>query len=482
MSTIGIEIHASPALASRLDRLTPGVPAEHVAALRTALAALVTPGGRVALVQADGDAPALRQTSFDSLAPGAPLPWPDGRFDVILVCHADGRIEPLTLLADAYARLGEAGHLVFLDDFRTPAPRATTDQTPRADHVIRAARRAGFELVDDLTWPHTPTHETRLMTLRRAGPPRWQLRPFRPDDKPAIQALFTHTFGTTMSDALWAWKYGEGRGFGIAAWAGDDAVGFLGGFVRTARWRDRELMFLQLGEAMVRKDFRGSLVYRDLTASWYERTSGYQEAGPLAYGFVAARHGARTTRWGIVSRVTEIQQIVWPMGVPRHFEPFRRRRLSWPRDAAAVDGLWRMMQHDLADQVVGVRDAAYLQHRFLDHPDIAYEVYVVERERSRRAEGVFVLKRHGEFTVLVDVVAPLARLPVLVRQALRIATAAGKPLMSWVDAGHAPLFTDTGGIPESFELDVVSTDGPFRREEVTNPALWWLLMGDFDYL
>jgi hypothetical protein len=134
--------------------------------------------------------------------------------------------------------------------------------------------------------------------------------------------------------------------------------------------------------------------------------------------------------------------------------------------------------------VVGVRDAAWLQHRYFGRPGLAYDVVYLRRRWTRRPVGLVVLRRHERHLEVLDLVGPPSAFPALIALARQRAAEAGlERVECWVTASHLhllsaidpPSFTAT---PMGITVPAnVHTPGPV--EDLKDR--WFLLAGDADF-
>jgi hypothetical protein len=124
-----------------------------------------------------------------------------------------------------------------------------------------------------------------------------------------------------------------------------------------------------------------------------------------------------------------------------------------------------------------------VRHRYLEHPHKKYELLLVSRRFSGQPLGIIVLYRDEAVCKLLDIIAPLRQIPLLIRQARRIAGHWGaKTLSLWITENFVSLFSRAGG--ELHPLDIriphcIWYEGP-PVEAVRNK--WWLMGGDTDFL
>lgn len=213
---------------------------DQAAAVLAALPPAVCAGALITLPNASptpgaGEVHALQATDT--------LPWPAAPLDVVVVADALWSLEPLALLNQAFDHLADGARLVVLGEFSVRRTRFEYEPLPLVGHFVAQAERAGFELVEPQALPPAGAAERGrfLLVFERGAAPRWRLHTLRPEDAPAMRRLFEAAFGHPMSQALWEWKYGDGRGHAVWCAAGGEMVGHLGLMRRTAIWQGEQI-------------------------------------------------------------------------------------------------------------------------------------------------------------------------------------------------------------------------------------------------
>lgn len=149
---------------------------------------------------------------------------------------------------------------------------------------------------------------------------------------------------------------------------------------------------------------------------------------------------------------------------------------------AAVDRLWAEMAAALSHQIVGVRDFNYLKRRYLEHPTISYRIFLASSRLTSMPFGVLVVRELDGELELLDIVAPPARIPALVKMIRRLAWTLGKPqAFAWVSAQHAALLATGSGVVSPMEITIPTcawTPGLPPGELCDR---WWLMSGDTDF-
>ena len=300
--------------------------------------------------------------------------------------------------------------------------------------------------------------------------------------------MFEAVFGHPMTPALWRWKYAGGRGCSVAAWRGDRLVAHYGGSLRRVLAFGRLVQALQVCDAMVDPRDRGVMTKTGamfhVTASFLELYQGLSGI-PLSFGFPNRRAMRLGERLGLYAEVGALRELRWSalgMG-PRLSTRLRDLNPDSAADRGSVERLWAEMARDLTDGLVGVRDWNYLRHRYLEHPERRYTLVLVRSRFTGAALGLLVLRRDEKDVVLIDLVAPLRRIPLLLVQARRLTGLWGRPsLYGWITRQHVSVFTASD--TEIRDIDVSIPTNAWVSQPF-NPAQlhdrWWLTLGDTDF-
>jgi len=455
------------------------------------------------------------------------------QYEVILFQESSQDIDPLDLFERARDMLTEGGRMLLLDNMAIRRTEPGTANLHLLDGILALADRCGFELESrlDLSAMAAPTldyllmavekqrsnlmrdlalgpeqidslnasnreyqsdyahdrHGYFLLSFRRREAFRWRLGWIGERHLPQVQSLFREVFGQDLSPALWAWKYGPGKGEALGVWRENKLVAHYGGLPRDIHLFGQRRKAVQIGDVMVAPTERGVLTRKGpffLSAATYlEQRIGYDTPHLLGFGFPNERHMRLAERLGLYGEVDRLVEMTWP-SVPcrrsllTRVRPLRRNEQDW----AAIDRLWTEMAADLAGAIVGVRDAAHILHRYLQHPEKQYQVMLVLNRLSNRPHGLIVLRREGERSELMDVVGPLRAIPLLIATARKMAGCSGaKTLFCWITASHCAWFQAAGGTVQALDIRIPSsvwTPGPSIAEL---QGKWWLMSGDTDF-
>lgn len=498
-----------------------------------------------------GDAVRTECTRYEDFSEGLGAAGQAGNWDAILFQESAQYINDLDLFDQADRLLGERGEIIVMDEFMLCRDDENVGHLHYLEHFLRLAERFGFTVSAQLDLSTKAAHTVDwllaavdrnaltlqselgvsaeqlaglnasnrayreqygagrygyfLLRLTREQRPHWHLgRVAGAERQSEMRQLFAEVFGHAMSEAHWAWKYGDGRGVGIGVWqqeplAPDEAatprlVAHYGGTTRDISYFGAPAKALACCDLMVAEAGRGSLSRKGpvflSAATCLEQTLGYGAKHLVGFGLPNERAYRLPERLGLyASCLGRIVEAVWPARRQRPALRLALREIvATDRSVdAAIDVCWAAMQADLGDYIIGVRDAAYLRHRYLQHPDKQYRLFALKRRFGGAVLGVIVLRIEGEGAAttceLLDAVGAVRWLPLLVHHARRLAASFGAAqLTAWLTDNLQPYF----GLPGDAQVRDLGilipgnawTPGP----SVTSlQGRWWLTGGDADF-
>jgi hypothetical protein len=308
----------------------------------------------------------------------------------------------------------------------------------------------------------------------------------------AMRQLFADVFRHEMTPEHWQWKYGDGRGRGVALMRGERMVAHYGGVTRRVLSRGEPVLASQSCDVMVDRRGQAGLVRQgpmaQVASTFIEQQLGWGQPHRLGFGFPSDRAFGAAERLGLYEAVDAVTRASWPAAAPSGrevAEPLHAADLlPGGRRRAAVEGLWRQMAESMREQVVCVRDADWLHHRYFARPGIAYEAFYLRRRWTRRPVGVVVLRRHEGHIDVLDLVGPPAAFPALIAQARRHAAGLGLQRVDcWITVSQLHLLSAID--PPAFSATPlgitvptnVHTPGPVDELK----GRWFLLAGDADF-
>lgn len=396
-----------------------------------------------------------------------------------------------------YLRPG--GVLAFAGLAHARVPATSADRWPVLEYVRAQARRCGFspmaakEPAKEAVRPPPADGLPRLVVGHccALAPPRWTVNAFKPTDAVAMCALFAAVFApNALSAGHWHWKYGNGRGLGMAAWSGGEMVAFYGGLPRMVSFKGRPTRAMQIVDVMVRADQRGILrregAFFQTTATFIEAYVGYGTEIPFGFGFPTVRHLKVAELLGFYRAVDQLHELTWPCrpgpGDWRYrLQPFDRMTLG--REARALDRLWDAMHLSLPEAILGVRDWEYIRHRYVEHPEKNYDYLILRWTLTGAPLALLVLAAEGETWHLRDYVGDIRRLPVAIALLGRAGISRGySTLSAWITASQRARFPVVGCRDRALDIVIphnIWTRGPSLDEVRGN---WWLMGGDTDFL
>ncbi len=458
-----------------------------------------------------------------------------GNWGALLFQERAQYITPLDLFTQADRLLTEQGEIIILDEFALKRTTPGREALHLLQHFVALAQRFGFAVVEQLDLSQqaaprldyalrvVPKHAEALrrdlgvttemldalnaanaanrekyadgrygyflLKLRRVSRPRWRVGRLDDHYAGAMRALFAEIFHHPMSEAHWRWKYGEGRGFSIGVWEGERLIAHYGGVAKDIVFFGEPQSAAQSCDVMVAPAGRATLSRQGplflATVAYLENQLGYGNPHLLGVGFPNDRHWKAAARLGLYGGpVGRMLELSWSAerGRPSPTVAVRPLDLNRVEDRADADACWSAMRADLNDMIVGVRDANALRHRYAEHPDKTYKLFVVRHRLTSRPRGLFVLRPDAEEGCeLMDAVGPLAGMPRLVAQARRAAASLGaNRLIGWVVDNIRPYFGAAAAVRD-LEINVPAnawTAGPPIERLIGH---WWLTGGDTDF-
>jgi cyclopropane fatty-acyl-phospholipid synthase-like methyltransferase len=480
---------------------------------------------------------ALRRTTLEAFSES------EGEWDTLLFQESAQYIHPLALFEKAQALLRNEGEILILDEFAIKKDSTVHEPLHVLSYFLRLAERFGFALVhqDDFTQKAAPTldwllkaqdkhakaleaelgippdtlaqlresnlrYQARyreghigyfLLRFQKKSAPSWPLGLVDPSRKGAMQALFEQCFSKVMNDAIWEWKYAEGRGFAVAAFNPEnpqEMIVHYGGLRRGGLLFGHPIVLSQACDVMVAPAFRRMPTQKGplfvAVSTFFEQEAGYGAPSLLCFGFpnkAAYRvpvHLGLYSQEGVacikeINAQTTLERPLWAFS-ETPFDPER------PAHITALNQAWAEMAETFRDGILGIRDADYLLHRYSRHPERRYRIFIIRHQLKRTVLGVLVLGEHedGRCT-LMELIGRKETLWMLLCKARYLAGKNGySRLFGWIADHHKPLFERC---PPGFDFpltDVIVpgnawTAGPSLEE---TKGKWWFSMGDTDFL
>lgn len=405
-------------------------------------------------------------------------------YDLIVVYQYDTSIFPITFFSSAACHLTSKGRLIFVRPL-VSGLRQGQDLSRTHHYLASIAGRCGLDWCE----PTALDHYSSWNFQKAEKTPRWYLVEVNQSDFPRFAMLFQRAFGSRPSLKLWQWKYDQGRGAAVGAILNGAMVAHYGGTRRRAVWGMRTLDLWQICDVMVEPAERGvmtrhGVMYR-AAATFFEAWFGLAEAD-FAYGFPSRRHQSLGERLKLYQEMDRMMELRWspqPENDLRRFRRWRYLRPACATDQEWMTKLWRRMRQDLVDRILIERDWAYIQYRYMDHPEHHYEFILLLNRLTRKPRGLLVLRRHEEDLELLDVVAPLSTLPDLIALARGMAKYWHlKSLYCWITASQIRYIADEAAQVRDLDISMpVSVWVPPEIPPSETRGKWWLMSGDTDF-
>jgi hypothetical protein len=308
----------------------------------------------------------------------------------------------------------------------------------------------------------------RLAAVRRgevyvdpAG--RWLIRPYRPGDEAKILELFRLVFGVERSLEHWRWKYCDNPAgqchMRLAETPSGELVGQYAGLPVRMAWGAKTLVFDQVIDVMVHPRFRLGLkrpgLFSDLANLGI---GGYAGADCVSggYGFPiqeALRIGQRVAGYtplhpvvGLVldlGREAPSESALSGRGTGSRPGTWLHQVREIDRFGPEFDRFWDGLRIEFP--VAIVRDAQYLNWRYVACPDVTYIRLAAFHRLTGAPTGVAVLRlgvRGNPVAALVDWLVPARGTGVslaLLARAVRMADQAGmERLQAWFPPHGVP--------------------------------------------
>lgn len=455
------------------------------------------------------------------------------RYDAIICQESAQYLRHTDLLKKAADLLAPGGSLLILDEFVEWRDPAIVDHLPYYKYFMAQASRQGFVLREeqDLTQQAQPTlaYIKQQVTLQRQdiqatlglrdediagllaaiddyqreyargrlryrllaftfqGTPRWQPSILTASDLPAVQTLFQAVFGHPLSAELSHWKYGEGRGQQTGIWHEGELIAHYGGMTRRVLFAGQPCLASQMGDSMVKTQERGVLTRKGAfflsMTSHVEQWTGWGTPHPLCFGFPNARHMAVGVRLGLYGDSGKVSCMSWSTAEAQSDGAVTAQQITpdHPDFARSIDGLWQAMAADLPAAIVGIRDAAFVTHRYFRHPHISYQAWLVQ-DGNAQAIAAVLLKSEGATFELMDYIGPLSAIPATVETVKQlVARQGGQTFYCWISEPYADHFTVGGGNRSDPDVRIPYNawcEGPAPADMQDR---WWLMGGDTDF-
>ncbi len=437
--------------------------------------------------------------------------------------------EQMHLLCRARKMLKDGGKLLLAGEFLRDVETILKSGLPTEFSLLQLADRLGFRLLETIDWTdkaRLSVAEARSLVAEgerklareldalaaefESGHRRFECFVFELDPKAGgpwselalgdidsfepeeVAEIFEESFGEKFDPALWSWKYGDGKGTCIVARTepGAPVIAHYGGVAREIDYFGEDRLAFQGCDVMVkpavRRQYGRNSLYFHMTATLFEREIGYTVDHVLGFGFPNKPVMKTAVRLGLYGKVDDYVELAFgdlPESIPElqveplqlHVDPHAKPH------GASVDELWRAMRKDFGDGVIGKRHGEYLDYRYFRHPH-AGVYFPLLLMRESEAFAVAVLKRHEEQWLLMDVVAPLARMNDIVAALRQWTDSREEPgaLRMWLTSAWVERLSWQDRVEKNLGIEIPFNAWNPGPDRTLPQGAWWLTAGDMD--
>ena len=469
--------------------------------------------------------------------------------DVLIYGGSIRYLDQMALLKKSRDLLGNSGLLILFSEFLHDDSRIEYSSLPNLSSFKQLSKRLGFEELEDRDLTASASHTLELVrpllaahgaalaseapmntnlledlhaefslmedefsTCRRGfhlcvlrrepdSANEWSevefgdIQSFSPHE---IADLFESSFNVDFDEELWNWKYVQGDGKCIVARLDKQSniVAHYGGAPRKIAYFGESSMAIQPCDVMVhpsiRKQYGKGSLFFEVAATFLEREIGNTVNHLLGFGFPNQKTMNISKRLGLYEKTDDFIEIVYPVSqASEEQERHQAMIVDYdPLDAASrgeIDSLWALMKGDYRDGIIGVRDAEYIQHRYMNHPfskSKQYRCVFIRTQSLKKTLAFAVVKEHDGNKLLMDLICPVAvmKSAISILNQDLIIEEGGTVLRLWVtSSGKDKVFT-AGAIVNELGIEIPCNSwNPGPNSGVLCGA-WWLTAGDMDFI
>ena len=469
--------------------------------------------------------------------------------DVLIYGGSIRYLDQMALLKKSRDLLGNSGLLILFSEFLHDDSRIEYSSLPNLSSFKQLSKRLGFEELEDrdltasashtleLVYPLLAAHgaalaseapmNTKLLeglyaefslmkdefsTCRRGfhlcvlrrepdSSNEWSevelgdIQSFSPLE---IADLFESSFNVDFDEELWNWKYVQGDGKCIVARLDKQSgiVAHYGGAPRKIVYFGEPSMAIQPCDVMVhpsiRKQYGKGSLFFEVAATFLEREIGNTVNHLLGFGFPNQKTMNISKRLGLYEKTDDFIEIVYPFSQANDEKAQHQGKVMDydPLDDSSreeLNSLWAAMKEDYKEGIIGVRDADYIQHRYLNHPFSKAKQYrcVTMREGdSEKMLAFAVMKDHDGDKLLMDLICPVVKMKSAIyalNQELS-SIEGGGVLRLWVTSSGKDKVITSGAIVNELGIEIPCNSWNPGPSAANLSGAWWLTAGDMDFI
>ncbi len=299
--------------------------------------------------------------------------------------------------------------------------------------------------------------------------------------------LFEEVFKGPMSQEFWKWKYEGVQWRAVCALKDGKIIAHYNGMARDILYFGKHKRAIQPCDTMVSAKARGGIKtnspFFSSTKAWILSNLGLHKEFLLTYGFPNSRHMRLGAKMGLYAEVDRVREIDWYTKKREASEDIKviLHDYSSGKDDQ-INAVWEKMAEEFKENIIGIRDAEYLRRRYMRHPLIKYQTYLVY-DKADELLGVFVLRVEDKLAAFMDIIAPKAHFKKIIDEAIRIAHNEGaKLLRAWVPESRIELFDHANAHINKTDIVIptISIVKGLDPEEIKGK--WFLTYGDTDFM
>ena len=343
-------------------------------------------------------------------------------------------------------------------------------------HVLALARRMDFLTDDALGQSFVNARSPKSPVIA------WLSKA----DFSAWLTLFERCFGHSMPRSQWEWKYRDALHPGIGVWVQGQLIAFYGGMPRDILWMGAPQLGIQIGDVMVHPEHKSSLSrkgpFQMAASTFLEQTLSKGAPFWAGFGFPNQRAMLVARKLHLYEPVDQISLLSWQAKAKDW--PWR-----WvlsevkPDELGFIDKLWAQMAQAFVGSVLGRRDQAYVQERYMSHPTLHYKILRLQHKVWRHDLGCLVVRHHTDQRLeVMDWIAPPKNFSHLIGAARYLAAQmACTEAYTWVTQSHEHWLMGPDTQRELLDVAIPSNSWVEGNATGAPQNKWWLTSGDTDF-
>lgn len=456
-----------------------------------------------------------------------------GLFQGVVVREALSKINLIDLFFTAQTMIEESGKLIFIDYFIEDSTDSNIFEYYTIDKLFTLADLFGFSIETSIDFSESAektleiwvswieqhqsmilsmlsitdqglvcilknikikkqklkSHEISYMLFSFFKGPNFQLvvSQSKEEDRESILSLFADSFGYPMPEVLWAWKYKNGNGLAIVVLRKDRIVAHFGGHKRKLVFKDKVIDALQMCDVMVASEYRGYIdsnaPYSLAAVTFSKLFVGLNNKYQIAFGFPNERHERLMNYLNITKKISHLYEIEWSIENLQYSCPLTSiciNAFNFKKYRPILENLWKKMSRDFYGHMLGVRDADYINYRYIANPN-TYEIRLVFNLYGGFTYGLVIFKKLEDNILILDLIGEKSEFDKLILYIKAHANSIGfNKIYLWLAKNSILVFdNDSTAKFKLLNIPVVCNRFSCLPDLKTD---WWITGGDIDFL